>query len=352
MNNNKIRIDTQTVIKFWLVPLAIVLIALAVGKALTALIILGLALFLALAISPLVNSISRRIPGHSRNFATALAYIIVVGILCAILAVVVPVVIGETTQLISSLPETLKSDGDFWNGLNSFGQNIGIDDLRYQVISAIDAFAHNFDFGGAILSGVSAVGSILAGFVLVLVLAFLMLIEGPSIMGFLKTKFGKNKRGPKAISAIERMGEVISKFISGELVVALINGCFTALTVFILSLIFNFSAGLALPFGLITGILCLIPIFGSLVGGIVISLLLLLSSPWSALVFFIAYMVYLQLESNIIYPKIQSKGLHLPTLIVLAAITIGIYTLGLIGAIIAVPIAGCIKVLIDEYTAD
>ncbi len=99
MKDNKVSIDhinTRSIIAFWLVPLGIVLVGLFIYKAIAGLIILGLALFVALAISPLVNRISRRIPGRSRNFTTALAYIIVVGALSAILAIVVPAVIGET----------------------------------------------------------------------------------------------------------------------------------------------------------------------------------------------------------------------------------------------------------------
>lgn len=349
MKDNKIHIDTRTIITFWLVPLGIILMGLFVSQALTGLIILGLALFLALAISPLVKAISLRIPGRSRNFATALAYFVVVGILCAILAIVVPVIVGETSRLISTLPETLKSDSELWNTINSFGRSIGIDDLRAGVISMASSFANSFDIGGVILSSVGAIGSVLAGFVLVLVLAFLMLIEGPRIMDVVKKKFASNKFAPKAISTAEKMGEVISRFISGELVVALINGCVTSLTIFILSIIFGFSAGLALPFGLITAVLCLIPIFGSFIGGCLVSILILFSSPWAALVYFAIYVVYLQLEGNVIYPKVQSRGLHLPALVVLGSVTVGIYALGLLGAIIAVPIAGCIKVLITEY---
>jgi len=351
MSTNKIRVDTRTIITFWLVPLGIVLVGLFIIKAVTALLILGLALFIALAISPLVNNISARIPGRSRNLATALAYVIVVGILSLILAIVVPVIISETTKLVSTLPETMKTDSELWNGLNAFGSQFGIDDLRAQIVAIIDNFANSFDLGGAILSGIGAISSALAAFVLVLVLAFLMLIEGPRIMNYIKTRFGDQKRAPKAIATAEKMGDVISKFISGELVVALINGSFTALTVFTLSLFFNFSPSLALPFALITGVLGLIPLFGSFIGGCTVALLLLFSSPWAAITYFIAYLVYLQLEGNIIYPKIQSRGMHLPTLVVLAAITLGIYTLGLLGAIIAVPIAGCIKVIINEYFA-
>jgi predicted PurR-regulated permease PerM len=65
--------------------------------------------------------------------------------------------------------------------------------------------------------------------------------------------------------------------------------------------------------------------------------------------FFIYILVYLQIEANLISPKVQSKGMRLPALLVLASVTIGVYMFGLIGAIVAIPVAGCIKVLIEEY---
>ena len=172
--DKKINIDTRTIITFWLVPLGIVLAGLFISHALTGLIILGLALFIALAISPLVSAISRRIPSRSRNFATAVAYVVVVGTLTLILAIIVPVIIGETSRLVSSLPDTLKSDSDLWYNLNNFGQSFGINDLRAQILSFVSSFANSFDIGGVILSGVGAIGTTLAGFVLVLVLAFLI----------------------------------------------------------------------------------------------------------------------------------------------------------------------------------
>jgi len=123
----------------------------------------------------------------------------------------------------------------------------------------------------------------------------------------------------------------------------------TTVVVFVLALTFGFSAGLALPFGLITGLLCMIPMFGAFIGGILVTVLLAMNSIWAAMVFFVYYLVYMQVEANIITPKVQSKGMHLPALVVLASITVGIYMFGLIGAIVAIPIAGCVKVLLEEY---
>jgi predicted PurR-regulated permease PerM len=116
-----------------------------------------------------------------------------------------------------------------------------------------------------------------------------------------------------------------------------------------LSLIIGFSSSLAIPMGLITMIFYLIPMFGQFIGGTLVTVVLFFSSPIAALVFAIIYILYAQIENNIIAPKIQGDALHLSAVIILSAITIGMYMMGLLGAIVAIPIAGCIRVLVDEY---
>ena len=100
--------------------------------------------------------------------------------------------------------------------------------------------------------------------------------------------------------------------------------------------------------GLISFTFYLIPMFGPIIGCILISALLLFSSPLAAIIFIIFYIVYQQIENNFIAPKIQGDALNLPTALILTAIVIGMYMFGLVGAIIAIPIAGCIKVILEE----
>jgi predicted PurR-regulated permease PerM len=101
--------------------------------------------------------------------------------------------------------------------------------------------------------------------------------------------------------------------------------------------------------GMVTMLFYLIPMFGQFIGGTLVTVLLLFSSPIAAIIFAVIYIIYAQIENNVIAPKIQGNALKLPAVIILIAIVIGMYMFGLIGAIVAIPIAGCIRVLIDEY---
>ena len=145
------------------------------------------------------------------------------------------------------------------------------------------------------------------------------------------------------------MANVVSTYVSRQMIVAMIDGCAAIVIVFILSLILGFSPSLAIPMGMITMIFYMIPMFGQFIGGTLVTVVLFFSSPVAALVFAIIYIIYAQIENNLIAPKIQGDALNLQPILILCAITIGMYMFGLLGAIIAIPIAGCVRVLIDEY---
>jgi predicted PurR-regulated permease PerM len=89
--------------------------------------------------------------------------------------------------------------------------------------------------------------------------------------------------------------------------------------------------------------------FGAMIGGILISLLLAFNDLSAAIIFIVFFIVYQQIENNFVSPTIQAKKVELSALAVLGSVTIGLYMFGLAGGIISIPIAGCIKVLLDEY---
>jgi predicted PurR-regulated permease PerM len=179
-----------------------------------------------------------------------------------------------------------------------------------------------------------------------------MLTEGPRILDKIWGYFGNGKNARRSQHVIARLATTVSKYVTSAVTVSLINACSTAIATFIICLIFKISPGLALPFGLITGVFSLIPMFGSFIGGALVALLLGFNAMWAGIAFIIYTIIYLQIESNIISPKVQGKGMNLPALVVLSAVTVGVYTFGLAGAIISIPIAGCIRVLVEEYGSD
>ena len=347
----KVTVDTKTFIRFWLVILGFAAVGFLLFKAATGLLIIGAALFIALAINPLVQKLAKLIPGSGIKLPIAIAYIIVVGCLSAFFAIVVPTIINETVNFARNFPETIKTVSENFGWINDFGHQIGVENLQGEIVTNIQKFSSTIvsDLGANFATSIGAVGGFIAATILVLVLALFMLTEGPALLDQFWKNFKGDKEATRTQSVINRMGNVVSKYVSNALTVALINACCTATVTLILCVIFHLDAGLALPFGLITGVFSLIPMFGSFIGGCIVALLLAFNVWGAGLAFLIYTIVYLQIEANVISPKVQGKGLQLPALAVLAAVTVGVYMFGIIGAIISIPVAGCIKVLIEEY---
>ena len=353
--------DTKTFLKFWLIPVAIYAVWLFVQNAATGLIIVGISIFLALALKPLVrrvNDFFNRRFGTQKKHQTAsavLAYLIVVFVIGGVLAIVGPVVINETAKFIQQAPEMFDKNFGGWEGINDFGRNIGINNLQADLTNALSSLSKTLlsSFGSDVVASVSGIASVVMEVVLVLVLTLLFLLEGPGIMDLVwkSLRDGEENKKPVTVAkrVMMRMANVVSTYVSRQVIVAVIDGCASGLIVFVVSLFTNVSTSLAIPMGMITMLFYLIPMFGQFIGGVLVTLILLFNSPLAAIIFAVVYIVYAQIENNIIAPKIQGSALNLPAVVILVAIVIGMYMFGLLGAIIAVPIAGCIRVLIDEY---
>lgn len=356
-----IETDTKTFIRFWLVPLGIGLVLLFLYSALTGLVIVGVSIFLALALKPLVrrvNNFFNRHFGTEKKHQTAsavLAYLIVVLVIGGVIAIVGPVVVNETAKFVQQAPEMFEKNFGGWDGINAFGKNIGINNLQHEISNTLTSLSSSIlsSFGSDVVASVSGIADVIMKVVLVLVLTLLFLLEGPGIMEILWKSMSDGEDNKKPVSVakriLARMANVVSTYVSRQVIVAVIDGCASGFIVFCLSLFTNISTNIAIPMGMITMMFYLIPMFGQFIGGSLVTLILLFSSPLAGIIFAVVYIIYAQIENNVIAPKIQGSALNLPAVIILVAIVIGMYMFGLLGAIIAVPIAGCIRVLIDEY---
>ena len=357
----QIETDFRTFVKFWSVPLIFAGILFFLYSAKTGLIIVGISIFLALALKPLVHKVNGFFVKHfgaekkHQTLSAALAYLIVVVIIGGVLAIVGPVVVNETANFVQNFPETFEKTFGGWDGINNFGKAIGIDDLHTEINNAVGELSGNLLglLGNNLVSGVSGVADIVMKIVLTLILTLLFMLEGPGLMETLwkNAETGEDNKAPIAVAkrVVARMADVISTYVSRQAIVAVIDGCASGLIVFVLSLFTDVPTNIAIPMGMITMLFYLIPMFGQFIGGTLVTLILIFNSLPAGLIFAAIYIIYAQVENNVISPKIQGDALNLPVVIILVAIVIGMYMFGLLGAIVAVPIAGCIRVLIDEY---
>lgn len=348
----KIDIDTRTFVRFWLVIVALVLAAALLYRAQTALIIIGVSIFLALALNAPVAYISKKLPGKSRVGATAIAYIAVVVIIGAILLLVVPAVIQQSAKVAQTIPAVVSSATNSWEGVRDFVEQYNLQGQLDAAIVSIQESASSWagNVGKNVVAGIGSVFSGIAALILVLVLTFLMLIEGPEWLKRIWRLYKDEKKMQKHRRVAGRIYGVVSGYVMGQLTVSTIGATAAGLFVFILSFIFpEVDANLAMPTAAITFILSLIPMFGATIGGILIAILLALNSIPAAIIYAVYFVVYQQIENNLIAPHIQAKRIDLTALMILGAVTIGLYMFGVIGGIIAIPIAGTVRILIEEF---
>ena len=348
----RIDIDTKTFVRFWLVLIGFALAIFAIYHAKTALIILGVSLFLALALNGPVSKIARRLPGKSRAAATAISYVLVVALLGAIVVLVIPPIVQQSAKFVQTAPALVEDVTNQWKGLNGVIEQYN---LRPQVEQALKSAQESTaswasNVGQSVISGVGSVFAFLTAMILVLVLTFLMLIEGPTWMKRIWNLYHDRKKMTKHKRVVTRIYGVVNGYVTGQLTVSAIGAVLAGVAVFILSLIFpQIPSGLAFPTAAITFTLSLIPMFGATIAGVLIALLLGFNALPAAIIYIVYFFIYQQVENNFISPHIQARKIELSALAVLGSVTIGLYLFGIVGGIIAIPIAGSIRVLVDEY---
>ncbi len=348
----RIEIDTQTFVRFWLVVIGFGLAGLAIYSARTALIIIGVAFFLSLALSNPVTKLADWLPGKSRIGGTALAFVMVVAFIGVFVGLIVPPIIEQTAKVADNVPYLMDSAQENWHFANDIIERYH---LQSQVDSTIESAKNNAtswaaNIGTSFVSSIGSLFSFLAATFLTLVLAFLMLVEGPRWLKMLWGLYENQTKLEYHQRLAKRMHMVVTGYVTGQLAVSGLGAFCAGLMVFILHFFFpNVPMNFALPTVAIAFIFSLIPMFGATIAGILITLLLAFNDVTAAIIFVAFFIIYQQIENNFVSPVIQSKTVELSALAVLVAVTIGLYVFGLAGGIISIPIAGCIKVLLEDH---
>ena len=350
----KIDIDTKTFIRFWIVVIGFLLLGLVIWHAKDALILIFISLFFALALNHPVSKITQALPGSKENRvgATAVAYFLIVALLGLFISFVVPTLVEQTSKFVDNLPSLVEGFSGQYSGLENFADKYNLTSYVEQVaVSLRDSFADlSKNIGGMVFNGVNAIARAIFSVFMVLAMAFLMLIEGPDWLRRLWQSYEDKEKMKKHRRIANRMYKSVSAYVNGQLLIALVSGVGGAITVVILSLFFaEVPSDLAIPVGVILSIIGLVPMFGATIAGIIAALIIGFNVPFAGIVFGIYFIIYQQIENNIISPMIQAKTNQLSALLVIVAITIGIYAFGILGALISIPAAACAKILFEEY---
>lgn len=314
-----------------------------IGSLATILTYIGAALFLALGLDPAVKwLVSKKFP----HWAAILTVVVVVlGACTGLIMSVLPNIIDQSAAFIATLPNIIDDmQSQDWVGyLNT--QLGGFIDVNALLVSVADFFKDPNHLssiaGGALQVGISIANGV-TGTIVVVILTLYFTSSMDSIKKVAYSLVPKSKRDT-FIRLSEEITSGVGKYVVGQIALALLNGVLT----FILLTIIGGQA--ALVFAFLAFLLALIPLIGTVLASTIIILgQLLLASPQTALVALIYYLIYMQIEAYVISPRIMNKAVAVPGSIVVIAALAGGTLLGILGALVAIPIAASILLIIKE----
>lgn len=339
----EITLSNQTVIRVLLLTILSFIFLAATRKASHALVLIFTAFFLALALNGPVRWVADRMPGKlkgSRTAATSLSFFIIIALLLGFLASIVPPLVRQTSNFIKVAPSLVE---DVRNENSSLGHFVRKYNLQKQTNKFSGELSSRLsNVSGSAVSGFTRVTSSIFSTLTILVLTFMMLIEGPAWIQFIK-KIIPNKKEAHLEEIASDMYKVITGFVNGQVTLAAL----AATLILVPLLLFHVSYPIALV--VIVFICGLIPLVGHTMGAIIVSTIALFTSPVSAIGILIYYITYQQIENYILQPKIQANSTNMSPLLVFSSVIIGVNFGGLFGGLVAIPIAGCIKILVLDY---
>ncbi len=301
-----------------------------------------IALFLALALDPLVGFIQRR--GRLRRGpAIAAAYLLVFAVLAGVGATFVPKLIDEVNGLVQALP-------GYIHDLTKGRGRLGFLETKYHIVEKVRQQVNAggakriLGLSGTALSITKSVISLVTAGITIVFLGFFMLLEGRSWVERTYALFPERSQ-PRARRIGTDVYRTIGGYITGNLLISLIAGVSATVVMLIMGVPF------AVALGLVVAIFDLIPLAGATIAGVIIVTVAFLHSIPAGVVVLIFVIVYQQIENQFLQPVVYGRTVQLSPLVVLISVLVGAQLAGVIGALAAIPIAGAIQVIVRDYLA-
>jgi predicted PurR-regulated permease PerM len=320
--------------------LAALVLGSAIGSISTILVYIILAMFLALGLDPLVRTLERH--RVKRSIGIAIVFCGFALVMVALFVFVLPPVIAQVAQLVRAIPALVENipESEWFSRLTPDAQVAVLGALE-QVASWISAPSTLAMLGGGVLAvGVGFVAAISASFIVIALTLYFLASLTAAKRAFYSLAPARNR--PRLEDLTERITGSVGSALIGSVILSSLN----AAAVFVLHLVIQ------LPFpalmAVIAFVVTLIPLFGSVIFWIFASIIALFTSPTQALIFFVAYLVYIQLESYVISPRVMNKAIEIPAALVLIGALAGGALAGIVGVLVALPVMASILLIIRE----
>ncbi len=345
-----IGIQSRTVIKV----VAIVIVAIGVAVLLNHVIVeikttirwLCAAIFLALALSPLVDLVSKaRIRARSlpRWAAILVAYVLFFAVLTFLVLAVIPPIIHEVSQLGSKLPTYVK-DFQQWAKDNEDFRQLN---HKFHITQLLTQEAHTLpskigDAAGALQEVTVGLLNNLIEAIVVLTLAFFLLLDGVSMFERMTSRL-REQDTVRVRRVAVKIARIVRSYVTVNLFLAILAGVFTWLALELL------GVDLAVPLGVLVAILDLVPLIGFTVGGILVAIVAALHDfPTALLVWVALFIVYQQLQDRVIQPIFYKNAVRIQPAVAVLVVLAGAQLAGILGALLAIPTAAALGAIFDE----
>ena len=289
------------------------------------------AIILASALNPAVEAFERR--GLRRGYAASIVFVLAILAMTAVGFLIIPPLVTQVSSFVEAVP-------DFIDDLTRGRGPLGWLQDDYQIVDRIRESIESQGPGGVlglslpVLDIVRSVVTVVVGVITIIFLTYFMLLEGPRmIQGAL------GLLAPQTRVRYERVGyeiyKTISGYVTGNLLISLVAGVVST------AVLFGVGSDYAIALGLLVAILDLIPLAGATLAAIIVSTVVLIETDWVRGVivagFFLAYQ---QFENHVLQPLVYGRTVELSPLTVLLAVLIGAQLAGVLGALMAIPVAG------------
>jgi predicted PurR-regulated permease PerM len=297
------------------------------------------ALFIALGLDPVVRWLEgRRIP---RPAGILISLAVLVTAVVGFFATLIPTIVEQVTEIVQQAPVWIRDfiDSDFFRTVDDqFG-------VRERIEDELDKFVNDPQAMGGIFGGVVGFGSTVANglfgtlIVLVLSLYFLAALPAMKRWGY---RLAPRSRRPRVEALSEEITRSVGNYVIGQACVALLNATFAFVVMSILGIPF------AVLLAFVVALLAFIPLVGGVIAAVVVLLVSLTEGWQTAAIYAICYFAYLQFEAYFISPRIMQKAVAVPGAVAVISVIAGGSLLGVLGALIAIPTAAAILLLVKE----
>ena len=336
----RLRLRTALSLLLTIIAVAVVLEVIWIARHVLTWVLISL--FLALALNPAVEWLQSH-GFKRRGAAAAIAYLLALVAIVGIGFTFVPTLVHQVNEFVQKLP-------DYAHDVTHGRGRLGFLQTKYHIQERIEAAVRKggaskvLGFSGVAISVAKSVVSIVVATITILFMTYFMLLEGPSWVERFYRLLPEESQ-PRWRKVGDDIYRTVGGYVTGNLLISLLAGGLTTIVLLILGVPY------AVALGLIVAILDLIPLAGATIAAILIGIVAFLHSIPAGIIVIVFFIVYQQVENHVLQPVVYGRTVELSPLAVLISILIGAELAGILGALAAIPVAGSIQVLINDWLA-